>query len=772
MSLRGHPEPPPDFIVMRNSVPVGAESGPTSQQTVATPRRLEHGRVGESILRSDAVPKTKGEFAFSSDLEAPGMLWGHTLRSPHAHALIRAIDISRALAASGVHAVLTHADVPGAKTYGLEIPDQPVLAIDRVRYYGEPVAVVAAESPEEARRAAAAIEVAYEELPPVSDPELATEQEPLHPDRPTAGHGFREDPRPNVVRSMAIRHGDPDVEGDVTVTGVYEVGTQDQAFLGPESGLAVPDGEGGVDIYVATQWIHVDRDQVAPCLALAPEQVRVHLAGVGGAFGGREDMSIQIHAAMLALHTGRPVKMVYNREESFTGHVHRHPAKIWAEHRATRDGRLVAVHARILLDGGAYASSSTAVLANACCFAAGPYNVENVLVDGTCVYTNNPPCGAMRGFGAVQGCFAHEAQMDKLAAALDIDPVELRLLNALKPGDTLPTGQLITGSLPVAEVIRRCAELDPPAAEELPREPVRLPGGTGNTTRGEGVQRGTGFAVGMKNICFSEGFDDYAAARVRLFTSATGGLSAEVLCAAAEVGQGVTDVIAQVARQELGIDEVVVTTPSTTGVGSAGSSSASRMTWMAAGAVRLACQEALAERERTGADVDVERVYRHLPTFPLDPETGQVLGERAHVAFACAAMKVVAEVDVELGLTRIVWIGTAQDVGKALNPLAVHGQIEGGTAQGIGLALMEEIQTTGGLITNASFTDYLIPTALDVPPIDAVLVEDPEPDGPYGLKGVGEPPTVVSTAAVLSALRDATGRELARVPVRPDDIAL
>ena len=772
MSLRGHPEPSPDLIVTANSVPVGAESAPTSQQTVATPRRLEHGRVGESILRSDAVPKTKGEFAFSSDLEAPGMLWGHTLRSPHAHAHIVAIDVAAALAAPGVHAVLTHADVPGAKTYGLEIPDQPVLAIDRVRYYGEPVAVVAAESPEEARRAAAEIVVAYEELPVVSDAELATEQEPLHPDRPTAGHGFREDPRPNVVRSMAIRHGDPDVEGDITVTGVYEVGSQDQAFLGPESGLAVPDGEGGVDIYVATQWIHVDRDQVAPCLALAPEQVRVHLAGVGGAFGGREDMSIQIHAAMLALHTGRPVKMVYNREESFTGHVHRHPARIWAEHRATRDGRLVAVHARILLDGGAYASSSTAVLANACCFAAGPYNVENVLVDGTCVYTNNPPCGAMRGFGAVQGCFAHEAQMDKLAAALDIDPVELRLLNALKPGDTLPTGQLITGSLPVAEVIRRCAELDPPAAEELPREPVRLPGGTGNTTRGEGVQRGTGFAVGMKNICFSEGFDDYAAARVRLFTTATGGLSAEVLCAAAEVGQGVTDVIAQVARQELGIDDVVVTTPSTTGVGSAGSSSASRMTWMAAGAVRLACQDAQAERERTGTDVDVERVYRHLPTFPLDPETGQVLGERAHVAFACAAMKVVAEVDVELGLTRIVWIGTAQDVGKALNPLAVHGQIEGGTAQGIGLALMEEIQTRNGLITNASFTDYLIPTALDVPPIEAVLVEDPEPEGPYGLKGVGEPPTVVSTAAVASALRNATGRELARVPVRPDDIAL
>jgi CO/xanthine dehydrogenase Mo-binding subunit len=360
--------------------------------------------------------------------------------------------------------------------------------------------------------------------------------------------------------------------------------------------------------------------------------------------------------------------------------------------------------------------------------------------------------------------------MDRLAEALDIDPVELRLLNAMAPGDTLPTGQVVTGSMPVAEVIRRCAALGPPPPEELPRDPLRLPGGTGNTTRGEGIRRGSGFAVGFKNICYSEGFDDYCTARVRLFERLSGMLAAEVLVASAEVGQGVTDVIAQVARMELGIDDVVVLPPTTAGVGSSGSTSASRMSWMAAGAVQLACRAAVEEWEHTGADVDVERVYRHIPTFPLDPDTGQVLGERAHVTFACAAMKVVAEVDVELGLTRLVWVGTAQDVGKALNPLAVHGQIEGGTAQGIGLALMEELQTHDGLITNASFTDYLIPTVLDVPPVEAELVEDPEPSAPYGLKGVGEPPAVVATAAVVSALRDATGLELTRVPVRPDDI--
>jgi CO/xanthine dehydrogenase Mo-binding subunit len=738
--------------------------------TTAPARKLELGRVGESVPRHDGVPKVTGEFAYSSDLHAAGMLYGHTLRSPHAHARVRGIDVSAALGLPGVRAVLTHEDVPGRKTYGLEVADQPVLAIDRVRYFGEPVALVAAEHPEQARRAAERIRVEYEPLELVTDPERATEQPPLHAENLLAGHGYRHDPRPNVLRSIVIRCGDPDAQGDVAVTGTYELGIQDQAFLGPESGLAVPDGEGGVDVYVATQWLHVDRDQVAPCLGLAPEQVRIHLAGVGGAFGGREDLSMQIHAALLALRTSRPVKMVYNREESFVGHIHRHPARIRAEHRATRDGRLVCVRMRILLDGGAYASSSTAVISNACCFACGPYRVENVLVEGTCVYTNNPPCGAMRGFGAVQTCFAAEAQMDKLAAALDIDPVELRLLNALQRGDALPTGQRVTGSLPVAEVIRRCAELREPEPEELPRDPIRLPGGAGNTTRGEGVRRGAGFAVGFKNICYSEGFDDYCAARVRLSRNGAGELEAEVHCAAAEVGQGAGNVILQVARTELGTPHVALAPPSTSSVASAGSASASRMTWMASGAVQLACRAALEEHERTGGDVDVERVYRHPRTWPLDPETGRTTGERSHVSFACAAMKAVVEVDVELGLTRVVWVGTAQDVGKALNPQAVEGQIEGGTAQGLGLALMEEIQTRDGLIANASFTDYLIPTSLDMPPVESVLVEEPDPDAPYGVKGVGEPPTVVSTAAIVSALRAATGRELARVPVRPDDI--
>jgi CO/xanthine dehydrogenase Mo-binding subunit len=721
----------------------------------APARRLELGRVGESVRRVDAIPKVTGEFAYASDLFAAGMLFGHTIRSPHAAARIKRIDMSEARGMPGVHAVLTHKDVPGEKRYGLEFADQPVLAMEDVRYFGEPVAVVAAEHPEQARRAAAKIKVDYIPQQPVVEAERAKE----------------------TLRELTIRHGDPDAQSAVSVEGVYELGIQDQAFLGPEAGLAVPDGKGGIDIYVATQWLHVDRDQIAPCLGLEPEQVRIHLAGVGGAFGGREDLSMQIHGALLALKTNRPVKMVYNREESFAGHVHRHPAKIWAEHRADDDGKLVCVRMKILLDGGAYASSSTAVCSNAASFACGAYAVPNALIECKAVFTNNPPCGAMRGFGAVQTCFAAEGQMDKLAAALGIDPVELRLRNALAYGDSLPTGQRITGSLPVAEVIRRCAAIQEPEPEELPRDPIRLPGGAGNTTRGDGVRRGTGFALGFKNICYSEGFDDYCAARVRLFADADGELVAEIHSAAAEVGQGVTNVMAQVARTELPeVADVVIAPHTTAAVGSAGSSSASRQTWMTAGAVRAACLAIRDELERRGGtlapgeEIDVERVYRHRQTTPLDPRTGQITGERAHVAFACAAMKVVVEVDVELGLTRVVWIGTAQDVGKAMNPQAVFGQIEGGTAQGLGLALMEELLTRDGVITNASFTDYLIPTALDMPPVAADLVEEAEPDAPYGAKGVGEPPTVVSTAAIVAALRDATGRELTRVPVRPDDI--
>ena len=748
-------------------------------------------RVGTSAPRIDGVPKVLGSFAYGSDLWTEGMLFGATVRSPHPSARIRSIDTSAALALEGVRSVLTAQDLPAKRTYGLEFADQPVLAWDVVRYAGEPVAIVAADHPEQARLAAAAVRVDYQPLPAVTDMEAA-----LRPDAPQVSE------LGNVLRHVHIVHGDPAAQADVWVEGYYEVGMQDQAPLGPEAGLAIPAADGGVDLYVSTQWLHVDRAQIAPCLGLPEEKVRLYCAGVGGAFGSREDLHMQIHACLLALATGRPVKMSYGREESFYGHVHRHPARIWARTGARRDGTLVNVQVRLVIDAGAYTSSSPAVILNASTFAAGPYEVPNALIDGTAVYTNNPPCGAMRGFGAVQVCFAYEGQMDKLAAALGMDPVELRVRNALHTGSVLPTGQVIRGSAPVREVIERCAALPmPPEVPPDDRDPVTLPGGAGNVGRGEHVRRGVGFALGYKNIAYSEGFDDSCEAEVRLERGARGPL-ATIHTAAVEVGQGLHTVLAQIARTELGVEDVVVVQPDTR-VGSAGSTSASRQTVMAGGAVAAACatiRERLLERgaaraAETGTrwegglrlaegrvlageapvgeiaefldpPLEAREVFRHRQTTPLD-EHGQ--GD-PHVMFAFGAQRAVVEVDEDLGLARVVPLAAVQDVGRAMNPRGVEGQIEGGSAQGLGLALFEEVRLREGRIENASFTDYLVPTILDMPPVVSDVVEEPEPGAPFGAKGVGEGATIVATAAIVAALRNATGRELNRVPVTPDDL--
>src|SRR6202171_3998001 len=467
------------------------------------------GGVGQSVRRVDGVPKVKGEFEYASDLRRDGMLWGATLRSPHPHARIVSIDTSAAVEAPGVRAVLTHADVLGKKTFGLDVQDQPVLAKELVRYAGEAVAIVAAENPELARAALKKIAVSYRVLTPVTDMEQA-----LEPSAPIVH------PQGNVVRTLTIVHGDPKAPADVWVEGTYETGMQDQAPLGPEASLAIPAEDGGVDLFIATQWLHADLEQLAPCLDLPPEKVRLHLSRAGGAFGAREDVSMQIHACMLALRTKRPVKMSYGRQESFYGHVHRHPSRIWMRHGASRDGKLVNIQARLLVDGGAYTSTSPAVIGNATTFAAGPYEVPNARLVGTAVFTNNPPCGAMRGFGAVQACFAYEAQMDKMAAALNLDPIELRLKNALRSGSVLPTGQAIAGVAPVRECLQRLQALPlPPEESALDRDPMLLPGGAGNVGHGEALKRGVGVAVGYKNLGYSEGFDDSSEARSEEHTS-------------------------------------------------------------------------------------------------------------------------------------------------------------------------------------------------------------------------------------------------------------
>ncbi|MDQ4115517.1 MAG: molybdopterin-dependent oxidoreductase, partial [Actinomycetota bacterium] len=661
------------------------------------------GRIGDSPLRPDGTQKVTGEFAYSSDLWHEDMCWGVTLRSPHPHARIRGIDVTGALAVPGVDAVLTADDVPGLNRVGLEHLDQPALAEDVVRYQGEPVALVAADHPETARRAARAIVVDYDVLPAVTDARRALDDATPHVH-----------PGGNLVREVPVRRGGPVPDAPVVVSCEFEVGMQDQAFLGPESGLAVPDGEGGVDLYVATQWLHIDQQQVCRVLGIGPDAARLHLAGVGGAFGGREDLSVHVHACLLALRTGKPVKTSYARDESFFGHVHRHPAWLRYEFGAEPDGTLRYGRAEILFDGGAYASSTGAVVGNGGTLGLGPYRFPVVDVVARGVYTNNPPCGAMRGFGCVQAAFAHEALMDELAARVGVDPLELRARNGMREGDRNITGQVIDSAAPVAELVRRVRDMPLPP-ERSGADLLALPGGVGNTTHGEGVRRGVGYAVTYKNVGFSEGFDDYSTARVRL--SVLGGEPvASVRTAAAEVGQGLVSVEAQIARTELGVTRVVVE-PKDTSVGSGGSTSASRQTYVTGGAVRAACEAvrtrvleraagtlgATAGQLRLDGDkivsaagevvagladvlgddaIDETVEWRHRPTQEIDPVTGQ--GD-AHVQYAFSAHRAVVDVDVELGLVKTVALDTAQDVGHAINPDAVVGQIQGGSVQGMGL---------------------------------------------------------------------------------------
>ncbi|OAA26216.1 xanthine dehydrogenase, molybdenum binding subunit apoprotein [Frankia sp. EI5c] len=758
--------------------------------------------VGARELRPDGPAKVSGAFAYAGDLSMPGMLHARTLRSPHPRARIRRVDTAAARRLPGVAAVVTAADVPGVATYGLITADQPVFAATEVRYAGEPVAAVAAVDAAVARRALAAIEVEYEPLEPIVDPErsAAPEAEPLHP----AG---------NVFREITLRHGDPAAAGPVAVEDSYVVGMQDQAFLAPEAALAVPAGDGGLRMWVATQWLHSDREQIAACLGLPEALVRLELAGVGGAFGGREDVTLQIHGALLALATGAPVRIAYDRVESFLGHPHRHPARMWFRHTATPEGDLVSVAARVLMDGGAYASSSPAVLTNAVTHAAGPYRVPNARLDGLVVRTNNPPCGAMRGFGVPQVVIGHEAQMDRLADRLGMDRVALRVRNALRPGDVLPTGQILDPPLPAREAIEVVAARPLPPALTADSPDTARPGGQAVAADLGRVRRGVGFALGYKNLLFSEGMDDSSTARVRLaLGSGSGGAGAGepyavVHSACSEVGQGFVTIAGQIARTELGVERIELA-PADTLVGSAGSTSASRQTWMSGGAVRGACA-AVVDRllarvaralglpaevvesprralvieggEIVGAEtgtrislaealaagpVEAEYTFRHRRTTALD-EHGQ--GD-PHVAFAATAHRAVVDVDLDLGLVRVVSLALAQDCGTVINPLSLRGQVEGGTAQGLGLAVMEELVTVGGVVTNPTLHDYLLPTAADVPALDFTALTYPHPDAPYGAKGVGEAPTCTVTAAIVAAIRDATGRDLHRVPVRPVDL--
>ena len=704
-------------------------------------------RFDESI-RPDVPSKISGEFEYSNDVRVPGMLFGATKRCPHAHARLSKIDSSKALAMPGVRRVFTHEDVPDGRLLGHITHDQPVFVVDVARHQGEPVAFVVADTQELAWQALEAIDVSWQTLEPVTTIEEALTSDPIHP-------------QGTLIRELIVERGD-ETESDVVISGTWETGRQDQLFLAPESAVAYPNADGGVTLILATQDLHTDQQQLCSVLDLPPEKVHLINSGIGGAFGGREDITLQAHLAIAALALNKPVKTTYRRSESFLAHPKRHPAFMKYRLGAKRDGTFVSLEVSIDLDGGPYASTSGPVLGSACYFAAGPYRIPRVRVHGRAVRTNNPVSGAMRGFGAVQACFGIESTIDLLASKLAIDPVELRRKNVLVEGDPFPTsGQRFVDQTDLRELIDRCMALELPISSST--HDLDLPGGTGRTLMGSSVSHGEGFALGVKNHLYGEGVPETSWAKLT-----REGSTIIVESSASECGQGIQGVLDRIVRSEFPECEVRFAVPSTW-MQYSGSSSASRQSWMSGSAVLGAARKLKSMSPESGQPVSAEFEYRAPATHRGDPTTGT---GNIHVSYMFVAHRASVEVDTELGLIHVAAIATAQDVGAVINPTEVRGQILGGIAQGVGFAINEHLDTPNGLATNNSLTDYLVPTAADMPRVVIDVLEQPDPRNPLGIKGVGEPSAVSSTAAIANAIRRATGKPIVRVPVRPGDIAL
>ena len=730
--------------------------------------------VGSSVTRPDAVAKATGALRFTADLTFPGMLHARTLRSAHAHARLLAVDTSRARAHPGVVAVLTAADVPGAKNHGVSQNDWPVLAYDKVRCYGDAVALVVAETPEAAGEALALIDVAYEPLPVVDSPEAA-----LAPDAP------RVHDRGNILKEIHVVKGDVVAgfaQAGVVVEETYRTPFGDHLFLEPEASLAVPEADGRLTVYVGSQIPFDDRRQVAASLAMPESQVRIVHMPVGGAFGGKEDIAGQIHAALAARVTGRPVRLVWSRQESMITHPKRHATVIHARLGATADGRLVAAHIQILGDTGAYASLGEHVMTRAATHVTGPYAVPNVEVTCYALYTNNPPAGAFRGFGATQAQFVAELQIDRLAERLGLHPLEIRRRNALRVGWETCTGQLLRESVGLLECIDKVEQAVErfTAVDQVGVAPDKA--------------RGWGYACAYKNVGLGGGAADTAGAEVEWLDGRV-----QVRAGAAEVGQGLLTVLSQIAADRLGVSPqlVDVILGDTDRTPDGGATTASRQTFITGNAVRQAAghlrtslaaaasealaapPDALSFRDGrvwapSGASSSLEEVARlaraegralSAATVYRPPATVS-LGHKgdSHFAYGFAAQAAEVEVDLNSGQVRVLRVITATDVGKAINPLAVEGQLEGGVMMGIGYALTEELLVVKGEVLSDSLARYRVPTVRHLPEITPILVEHPVSSGPYGAKGIGEITSIPTAPAILNAIHAATGVRLSQLP--------
>lgn len=723
--------------------------------------------IGQSIKRIDARGKVTGETPYPGDIDMDGQLWMKLRYSERAHARILSVDVSAAEALPGVVRVFTAKDVP-VNEYGLIIRDQPVLCgpgsakpgADIVRCYADYVAAVVAGTEAIAAQAAKLIKVEYADLPAVFDPEAAMQDGAplLHENTPN-----------NILSHYRIRLGDLTAgwaQADVVVEGEYHTGYQEHAYLQPEAGLGYLDEQGRVTIIVGGQWTHEDQDQVAHALGLPAEQVRIIYPAIGGAFGGREDMSVQIMLGLAAYILRRPVKIIWSREESILYHHKRHPITIRAKWGATKAGKLVAVEARVVGDVGGYAYTSTKVMGNAQLMVSGPYEIPNMHVDTYAVYTNNIPTGAFRGFGAPQSAFAAETQMNKLAEALGMDVVELRRRNVVQEGSILSVGTPLPPGVTMPQVLEACAResywqqqngtwVRPPL--EQPNNPA--------------LRRGVGLACSFKNVGYSFGFPEQNWATIELH----GNSEIEqvvVRAGGADVGQGAHTVFVQMTADAVGVpmSKVRLISHDTAETLTAGSSSASRMTFMTGNAIRGAAAKALEYWRNEDRPAIATYQYRPPKTTPYDPLTGK---SEPNYAYGYAAQAVEVEVDIETGHIHVLRVVAVNDVGRAINPAQVQGQIEGAVVQAQGYAIMEHLISRSGKILNPYLSTYLIPTVLDVPlEVKSVILEYADPIGPWGARGMAEMPFMPVAPAIIAAVHDATGVWFNSIPLTPDKVAV
>lgn len=729
--------------------------------------------VGQSLRRTDAAGKVTGQTLFPGDYSLPGQVYMKVLFAHRAHAIIRNIDVTLAESLPGVIAVFTSKDVP-VNEYGLIMPDQPVLCgpgsgkpfADRVRFVGDQVALVVAESEEIALKARELINVVYEDLPIITKTSEAMKPDAnlIHPDRES-----------NVFCHYRIRNGDvveAFAQAAVVVEETYQTPSQEHAFLQPEAGMAYVDEDERVTVVVAGQWAHEDQEQIAHSLDLPLDRVRVIYPAVGGAFGGREDMSVQIVLGLAAwklykMGINRPVKLVWSREESIIGHHKRHPYIIHANWGADSSGKIIAAEVELIADGGAYAYTSSKVLGNATLMCTGPYKIPNVKIDGLAVYTNNLPGGAFRGFGGPQAAFAAECQMNKIAEILGIDPVEIRMRNLLGEGDLLSVGSPLPQGVSISQVVKKCAESAGWKKEDggwVNHNPIRNTKISGST-----IKRGLGFACAYKNVGFSFGAPEQCWATVDLI--GTESIEKAVLYhAGADCGQGAHTVFIQIAAAALGlpVDKIQLLASDTATSKTSGSASASRMTFMAGNAILGAAQIAL--KKWKGGDRPVKATYQYHPpkTTPMDPQTGKC---EPNFSYGYVAEAAEVEVDMETGQVTVLRVVCADDVGLAVNPQQVQGQIEGAIVQALGYGVLENFIQENGQVLTQTLSTYLIPTVLDKPGcVESIILEYPDPIGPYGARGMGEMPYLPLVPAIVAAVHDATGVWFNSFPLTPERV--